>query len=118
MPRHLANSAAQPDFPRAFRTVRVARKVSQEQFAAVSSRVYVSLLERGLNAPTLEKVDSLVRAMGLHPMTVLALTYAESPTAGGLAQLFHQIEKEVAALGLNGFSMEPMPRGRRRREEV
>jgi transcriptional regulator with XRE-family HTH domain len=44
----------------------------------VSSRTYVSALERGLKSPTLPKVDALSGVLGLHPLTPLALSYGSS----------------------------------------
>jgi transcriptional regulator with XRE-family HTH domain len=42
------------------------------------SRTYVSALERGLKSPTLPKVDALSGVLGLHPLTLLALSYGSS----------------------------------------
>ncbi|MFP5429285.1 MAG: helix-turn-helix domain-containing protein, partial [Gammaproteobacteria bacterium] len=43
-------------FPAALKMVRKARGLSQEAFSDVSSRTYMSSLERGLKSPTLSKV--------------------------------------------------------------
>ena len=77
----------------------------------VSSRTYVSLLERGINAPTLLKVDELVRVLGLHPLTVLALSYVNQPTEADVARLLARVTREVAELDLKAFSAETLPRG-------
>ena len=52
--------------------------MSQEVFDQVSSRTYISALERGLKSPTLPKVDGLAEVLGLHPLTLLALSYGSS----------------------------------------
>ena len=64
--------------------------MSQEIFDEVSSRTYVSALERGLKSPTLPKVDALSGVLGLHPLTLLALSYGSSRA---------DIEKVLARVG-------------------
>ena len=104
-------SPAAPNFARAFRAARVAKGASQESFDTVSSRTYVSLLEREINAPTLPKIDALVRTLGLHPLTVLAMSYVEHPTAAEVQKLMAQVVDEVGSLGLRRFSSDTLPRG-------
>lgn len=48
---------------------------TQEDFGIVSSRTYVSSLERGLKSVTLEKLEELAAVMGVHPMTLLYRAY-------------------------------------------
>ncbi|EOG3619038.1 helix-turn-helix transcriptional regulator [Pseudomonas fulva] len=43
----------------------------------VSGRTYLSDLERGLKLPTLGKIDSIARALDVHPLSLLALAYQE-----------------------------------------
>ena len=50
-------------FPAALKMVRKARGLSQEAFSDVSSRTYMSSLERGLKSPTLSKVVKLCEVM-------------------------------------------------------
>lgn len=54
---------------------RTSRNLTQEDFSAVSSRTYISSLERGLKAPTITKVEELAIVMHLHPVALLALAY-------------------------------------------
>lgn len=63
------------DFSNALRAVRKARGYTQEDFDEVSSRVYISALERGIKQPTLPKVDALAAHLGVHPLTLLTLAY-------------------------------------------
>lgn len=63
-------------FATALRTVRKARGLSQEAFSEVSSRTYLSSLERGLKSPTLNKVAELCEVLDVHPLTLLTLAYA------------------------------------------
>lgn len=64
-------------FAAALRLVRKAKGLSQEDFGDVSSRVYISELERGIKSPTVAKVDDLARTLGVHPLVVYTLAYAE-----------------------------------------
>jgi transcriptional regulator with XRE-family HTH domain len=50
-----------------------ARGLSQEAFSDVSSRTYMSTLERDLKSPTLHKLTELCEVMEVHPLTLLTL---------------------------------------------
>ncbi len=65
-------------FARAFREIRKSRGLTQEDFAVVSSRTYVSTLERGLKSPTLDKMEELSTGLGVHPLTLLTLSFLTS----------------------------------------
>jgi transcriptional regulator with XRE-family HTH domain len=54
---------------------RKSRGLTQEDFALVSSRTYLSSLERGLKAPTITKIDELAAVIGVHPLALMALAY-------------------------------------------
>ncbi|WP_436315034.1 helix-turn-helix domain-containing protein [Variovorax sp. LjRoot84] len=114
MPSRRAPPVPPPNFPRAFRAARVAVGISQEAFDTVSSRTYVSILERGVNVPTLTKIDALVRVLGLHPLTVLTLAYANSPSTNDVSKVLELVADEVASLHLDKFSEASLPRGRTR----
>jgi len=83
-------------FPAALRSLRKARGLSQEAFSEVSSRTYMSSLERGLKNPTLAKVDELCEVMQVHPLTLLALTYGLD--AKGADKLLARVQRELASL--------------------
>ena len=114
VPSRRAPSVTSPNFPRAFRTARVAVGIPQEAFDTVSSRTYVSILERGVNVPTLTKIDALVRVLGLHPLTVLTLAYAGSPSSEEISKLQELVAGEIASLGVTAFSPNSLPRGKTR----
>lgn len=65
---------------KALKRARAATGRTQEDFGAVSSRTYLSSLERGLKSPTLQKIDELAEVLGLHPLTLLTLAYSEFPS--------------------------------------
>lgn len=85
-------------FAHALRTARKARGVSQEQFDTVSSRTYISALERGLKQPTIAKVDALAGVLELHPLTLLALSYGSKPSAADVRRLLDRVQHEVEEL--------------------
>ena len=93
MPRPIESN-----FPKALRHVRTAVGLTQEDFDQVSSRVYISILERGVKNPTLPKIDALANAMGVHPLTLLALAYCKGQTADEVRRLFEQVVGEVESL--------------------
>lgn len=68
--------AAHHSLATALRTIRKARGLSQEAFSDVSSRTYMSSLERSLKSPTLHKLTALCEVMNVHPLTLLTLAYA------------------------------------------
>lgn len=59
----------------ALKTVRRGRGLTQEDFSSVSSRTYLSMLERGLQSPTLDKLQELSEVLEIHPLTILSLAY-------------------------------------------
>ncbi len=82
----------------AIRTVRKARGLSQEAFSDVSSRTYMSSLERDLKSPTINKLAELCEVMGVHPLTLLTLAYAGSDQTK-IDRLLVQVRQELELLG-------------------
>lgn len=83
-------------FPAALKTVRKARGLSQEAFSDVSSRTYMSSLERGLKSPTLSKVAELCEVMDVHPLTLLTLAYGGD--SNGVGEVIERVQRELAAI--------------------
>jgi transcriptional regulator with XRE-family HTH domain len=88
---------AKPSLATALRTVRKARGLSQEAFSDVSSRTYMSSLERELKSPTLNKLAELCKVMQIHPLTLLALAYAGDSTSK-TDQLLVQVQQELESI--------------------
>jgi transcriptional regulator with XRE-family HTH domain len=82
-------------FSQALRLVRTARGMAQEEFDVVSSRTYVSALERGLKQPTLAKVDELAEVLEVHPLTLLVLSYCKRPGGADVPALLAKVAEEV-----------------------
>ena len=85
-------------FGKALRVARNCRGLSQEDFGLVSSRTYLSTLERGMKSPTLGKVEDLARAMSIHPLTLLTLSYLDDPVTELPTELLAKVCGELAAL--------------------
>lgn len=84
-------------FAQALRETRSSLGITQEDFGVVSSRTYVSSLERGIKVPTLSKVDELASVMGIHPLTLLTLAYARSCDRKAVAQVLQIVQSELDA---------------------
>jgi transcriptional regulator with XRE-family HTH domain len=86
-------------FGLALKQVRNSRNLTQEDFSTVSSRTYLSTLERGLKSPTLEKIDQLAGTLGVHPLTILVATYAAQDSHHDVELLFQNIRDDLNSLG-------------------
>ncbi|HGL4257335.1 helix-turn-helix domain-containing protein [Burkholderia dolosa] len=89
--------AAKNSLATAIKTVRKARGLTQEAFSDVSSRTYLSSLERDLKSPTLHKLEELCAVMDVHPLTLLTLAYAGN-TSIKTEQLLASVRKELELL--------------------
>ena len=89
--------AAKHTLSEALKTIRKARGLSQEAFSDVSSRTYMSSLERDLKSPTLNKLAELCEVMEIHPLTLLTLAYAGDDTQKA-EQLLAQVGQELKAV--------------------
>ena len=85
-------------FPKALQSFRVARRLSQEDFSLVSSRTYVSSLERGIYSPTLAKVDQLAEVLDVHPLALLTLSYMSDAGHASMKDLLAQVVEDLSTL--------------------
>lgn len=60
----------------AIRTIRKKKGLTQEDFGVVSSRTYLSSLERGLKSPTVDKLEEIAGVLDVHPASILLMAYA------------------------------------------
>ena len=88
--------AAGNSLAKALKIVRKARGLSQEAFSDVSSRTYMSTLERDLKSPTLHKLAELCEVMEIHPLTLLTLAYGGDDK--GVDALIARVKSEIAML--------------------
>lgn len=85
-------------FAKALRQARRAQGLTQEDFSEVSSRTYVSSLERGKKSPTIEKIDALASVMGIHPLTLMSLTYLIKSNQSEQSAIIQQVNLELNRL--------------------
>jgi transcriptional regulator with XRE-family HTH domain len=79
------------------RAARRAVGTRQDEFDMVSSRTYVSALERGIKSPTLPKVDDLATVLQIHPLSLLTLSYLQGlgDSTSSLDKLLAGVRSEV-----------------------
>lgn len=82
-------------FGKALKQMRKSRYLNQEDFGGHSSQTYVSQLEGGGKGPSLEMVDALASAMGVHPLTVLMQCYLLMDETTTLDSLIERIREEI-----------------------
>jgi transcriptional regulator with XRE-family HTH domain len=87
-------------FGQALKRLRSSKRLTQEDFSQVSSRTYLSTLERGLKSPTLEKIEELASVIGVHPMTLLASSYLLRNESSSPEDLFALIRSELPLAGI------------------
>ncbi len=66
----------------------------------MSSRTYLSTLERGLKAPTIEKVAQLAGVLNVHPVTLLLATFIHQEERIDTPDLIQRIQDELMELGI------------------
>lgn len=84
-------------FGEGLQRVRKSRGLTQEDFSTVSSRTYLSSLERGLKAPTITKIEQLASVIGVHPLSLLALAYMPTEPQD-VSSFCAEIRAEIALL--------------------
>lgn len=82
-------------FAKALRRARKARGLTQEDFGLVSSRTYLSSLERGKQSPTLDKVQVLARIIGVHPLSLLTQTCLYLDEQHDIDDLVARVKREL-----------------------
>lgn len=73
----------------------MAKGLSQEAFHPTSSRWYLGKVENGAHSPTIEKLDTLGRAMSVHPLAILTQAYLIQNPDENIDQLFDLIRQEL-----------------------
>lgn len=73
------------------------RGLTQEDFSVVSSRTYLSSLERGMKSPTISKLEELASVIGIHPLSLLMLAYI-TDTPEGPKELCERITAEILSI--------------------
>lgn len=81
----------------ALKVARKSRGLSQDAFSAVSSRTYMSTLERDLKSPTISKLIELCNVMNVHPLTLVLLAYSNEASPK-TEKLLLRVQQEFAEI--------------------
>lgn len=82
-------------FAKSLKELRKLKGITQEDFSEASSRTYISMIERGLRCPTLEKIDEFAGVLGIHPLALLCHTYLNAEDHENLERLFSRIRSDL-----------------------
>lgn len=88
-------------FGLALKQFRKSKGLTQEDFAHLSSRTYLSVLERGKKSPTLDKISELSREMGVHPLSLVAGSCLQLEKTMTVNQLLSLIRIELEEAGFD-----------------
>lgn len=86
------------NFGIALKKLRLARGLTQEDFSLVSSRTYISALERGIKSPTLEKVVLLAQTLDVSPIILIALAFTPEVNIKNTIKMLDVIKAELEGL--------------------
>lgn len=81
-------------FAIALKQLRQKKNCTQEDFYLVSSRTYISTLERGLKSPTLEKLEDIASVLRIHPATLVINSYINKDDTS-LESIFQRIREDL-----------------------
>ncbi|KQW51230.1 hypothetical protein ASD88_00845 [Pelomonas sp. Root662] len=77
--------------------MRLERGLSQEDFYEVSGRTHLSRLENQGASPSLKKVVQLAQTMGVHPLTLLTLSFCNKGNAAEVDKVLSAVGEEIAS---------------------
>ena len=88
-------------FGMALKKARNSKKLTQEEFSNISSRTYISSLERGKKSITIEKLEDISTVLNIHPLTLMFLTYGKRNEDNNFTELFQLINNELIEIDVN-----------------
>ena len=83
---------------KSLKSIRASKGLTQEDFGVVSSRTYLSTLERDLKSPTIEKLDQIAAVLGVSPLTILIKAEMEMSGEQDIEIILNQVRDEMASL--------------------
>jgi transcriptional regulator with XRE-family HTH domain len=89
-------------FAAVLKAMRAGKGLTQRNLAEVSSRTYVSKLERGQSSPTLEMITALSGPLNVNPLTLVAVTLC-AESGQSVNALLRRTQEELAGLAHNGI---------------
>ncbi|MFJ4605780.1 helix-turn-helix domain-containing protein [Pseudomonas atacamensis] len=88
-------------FAAVLKAMRAGKGLTQRNLAEVSSRTYVSKLERGQSSPTLEMIMALSGPLSVNPLTLVAITLS-AESGQSVDALPRRTQAELADLAHDG----------------
>ncbi len=88
-------------FASVLKAMRAGKGLTQRNLAEVSSRTYVSKLERAQSSPTLEMITALSGPLSVNPLTLVAITLC-AESGQSVNALLRRTQEELASLGHQG----------------
>ena len=88
-------------FASVLKAMRAGKGLTQRNLAEVSSRTYVSKLERAQSSPTLEMITALSGPLSVNPLTLVAITLC-AESGQPVNALLRRTQEELASLGHEG----------------
>ena len=88
-------------FAAVLKAMRAGRGLTQRTLAEVSSRTYVSKLERAKSSPTLEMITALSGPLNVNPLTLVAITLC-AESGQPVNALLRRTQEELADLAHEG----------------
>jgi transcriptional regulator with XRE-family HTH domain len=88
-------------FAAVLKAMRAGKGLTQRNLAEVSSRTYVSKLERAQSSPTLEMITALSGPLSVNPLTLVAITLCSESGQSDNA-LLRRTQEELADLAREG----------------
>lgn len=82
-------------FAMALKSLRHKKNRTQEDFYLVSSRTYISTLERGMKSPTMDKLQDISGVLGVHPASLFISAYMQKDDVN-LESIFELIRADLA----------------------
>lgn len=82
-------------FAIALKRIRLSRRLTQEDFGLVSSRTYISSLERGTKKVSFEKACELADRLGVHPLSLFAECFIAQEGTSSLEDLLDRVRRDL-----------------------
>ena len=86
----------------ALQSARKATNITQEAFDDISSRTYISAVERGVKVPTLSKIDEFCEVLDLLPLTLLVMAYAGNDKTDQ-QELLEAVKKQLHRIQVQSY---------------
>jgi transcriptional regulator with XRE-family HTH domain len=83
-------------FAIALRRMRLKQGLTQEDFGIISSRTYLSSLERGTKKVSLEKACELANRLGIHPLSLFAECFRVQGEGASIDEMLARVRLETA----------------------